>query len=181
MSELKLKTNAEPTIFNKEMVIGTLIAPVIGTIIGGYIGKSRMKDEMEHGKTVSENPSFWNKDTLIGGLAGNFVAYIGVKVALAAITLAALTPIPALLALAAVSAAAVGSIVVGAYIGGKAGESRLKAEYEEAKKQTIVEHIGRTTSPEIAKAVEYSMEHNKEWGKQVAEDRLLAAAQEQAR
>ena len=79
----------------------------------------------------------------------------------------------------AVAGAAIGlaGTLIGGYIGGKTGEARQARELEEAKHQTIVEHLSHTVSPEVGKAVEYSMQHNKEWGKQVSKDRLLAEAQ----
>jgi hypothetical protein len=172
--DLKLKTNREPTIFNKEMaiglmagvmlpgvgLIGALIAAAAGTVVGGLIGRSRMQDEKTHGKTVSEETSFWNKDALLGGLLGGFVGQVTAVAAMVALSIP-LSPV-------ALVATLLGSMALGAaaggYIGGSSGENNQKAEYEEAKKQTIVEHLSHNVSPEVGKAVEYSMEHNKEWG-----------------
>ena len=70
MSEaLVLKKTDAPSYFNKEALIGTLLVPGLGTIIGAMIGKSRMERERYEGKPVGE-PDFWNKDTLIGALLG---------------------------------------------------------------------------------------------------------------
>ena len=68
--QLTLKVNDEPTYFNKEMAIGTVIAPVIGTLIGGYIGKRRMEKEKTEGRITTDEPSAWNKDTLLGAGLG---------------------------------------------------------------------------------------------------------------
>lgn len=210
---LVLKKNDSPTYFNKEALIGTLLFPVVGTVIGAMIGKSRMEEEAKNGKVVTDKPSFWNKDTLLGGLVGNLVGCIGAAIAFFAVTGKSLTSFathfenvqfvadnahslggsPAVTELATstladmVTMGAIGLVVsgvvlagstlIGAYIGGKSGQARQTAEYEESKQQTIVNHLSHNVSPEVGKAVEYSMEHNKEWGKQVAEDRLLAQAQ----
>lgn len=171
---LVLRKNDYPTYLNKEALIGTLIAFPIGTAIGAYIGKKRMEEEQEHGKIVTDNPSFWNKDALIGGLLG--MAMSGVAALLTGVAAVAATGGIGFGVVAAVGGA-LAATALGTYIGGKMGISRQTSEYEEAKKQTIVNHLSQTVSPEVGKAVEYSMAHNKEWGKQVAEDRLLADAQ----
>ena len=181
MSEaLILKKTDAPTYFNKEALIGTLLVPGLGTIIGAMVGKSRMEDEAKSGKVVTDQTSFWNKDALMGGLLGDLVggAIFASVVGIGAIT-AVLTGVPVVFGAGAVAAGLgwAASVAVGTYLGGKSGEASQKAEFEEAKQQTIVEHLSHTVSPEVGKAVEYSMQHNKEWGKQVAQDRLLADAQ----
>src|SRR5437763_1367640 len=80
---LRLKTNHNPSIFNKDMflggLLGSLIAPgwgaIVGGAIGGLFGKNRQEKENREGKLVSE-PSFWNKDTLIGGIVGNAIGAV---------------------------------------------------------------------------------------------------------
>lgn len=189
MSEpLVLKTNATPSYFNKDTLLGLLIAGPLGVVVGAFVGKRRLEDERVNGKIVTQTPSFWNKDTLLGGLLGSIASGVAASLSFFAITGATMTAVvagvvlapAALLTGAAVAGTlALGGIALGAYAGGKLGQSRLTYEYEEAKKQHIVNHITRTVSPEVGKAVEYSLEHNKEWGKQVSEDRLLAEAQQQ--
>jgi len=169
--ELRLKTNAEPTIFNKEMVIGTLIFPIVGTFIGGWIGKNRMAREQREGRPVSATPSFWNKDTLLGGLLGSYLV-MGVSFALD-ITGPVGQVLGAIVSLA--------GVVAGAYIGGKHGEKRMEREYEQARQQQVVQQISQNVSPEMAQAVEYRMAHDKQWAKQALEEKLLAAAQENVR
>ena len=71
--------------------------------------------------------------------------------------------------------------LIGGYIGGKMGEKRMDREYEEAKKQNILQHVSRNVSPDIATAVEYTMDHKKDWGTKAMENKLLAAAMEQQR
>jgi hypothetical protein len=176
---LVLKKNESPTYFNKEALIGTLLAPGIGTIIGAMIGKSRMEEEAVNGKVVTDKPSFWNKDALLGGLLGDlvgaaiFVAVVGITAVSALVTGA-----PVVLGAGAIAAGLgwAASVAAGVYLGGKSGEVSEKKQFDQAKQQTIVYHISQTVSPEVGKAVEYSMQHNKEWGKQVTEDRLLADA-----
>lgn len=177
---LVLKKNESPTYFNKEALIGTLLAPGLGTIIGAMIGKSRMESEATSGKVVTDKPSFWNKDALLGGLLGDLV---GAGIIIAVVGIGAVSSIvagaaPVVLGATAVAAGLgwAASVAAGVYLGGKSGEASQKKEFEEAKQQTIVDHISHKVSPEVGKAVEYSMQHNKEWGKQVTEDRLLADA-----
>gem|GEM_PF-4782513 len=204
--ELTLKTNTTPSYFNKDTALGGmlglvvgglalnlfipgggLIAAAAGAVVGGMMGKKRQEHENAHGKQVGE-PSFWNKDTVIGGLIGIALAgvaalatglvAIGGTAAVAAAAPAA-APVVAGLGLLAMAAAVVGAPILGTYIGGRMGKKRQERELEEAKQQTIVENISRTVSPEIGQAVAYTMEHNKQWGKQVLEDKLLASAQAQ--
>ena len=188
---LTLKVTAEPTIFNKEALIG-FFTPLafIGAIIGGFIGKNRMEEEKSAGKIVTDKPSFWNKDTLLGGLIGGWVGALVAFVARGVIAGPAIAELaatgvvtganaPLLVTALAVSAViSLGSITLGAYLGGKSGQAHQVQEYEAAKQQTIVGHISKTVSHEVGKAVEYSMEHNKDWGKHVSEERLLAEAQQ---
>ena len=196
-NELTLKTNNTPTIFNKDMALGALIglsipligliAGPIGAVVGGFIGKRRIEEENSTGKRVGE-PSFWNKDTAIGGLSGWAIGgLVGVSIALAIIT-------PAIFAAHAAhtivapgiifAARAVGiassatGIAIGTYLGGKAGEKRQAAEYEEAKQQTIVRGLSQNVSPEVGQAVEYAMAHNKSWAADVTESKLMEQAQQ---
>lgn len=184
--ELTLKTNHSPSLFNKDMLlgalIGTLVMPPIGTLvgagIGGVVGKGIQEKENRNGKHVGD-PSFWNKDTAIGGLIGSFIGSVAAGVAMFAV--AGASPAIAAVGLAVAGAAWMASTGLGAYLGGKAGEKRQAREYEEAKQQTIVSHISNTVSPEVGAAVEYSMGHNKSWAKEVTEARLLAEAQQHTR
>ena len=220
--ELKLQTNHRPSFFNKDTLLGGLIGfsasafipgglIVAGLVVagssavGGYLGKQRQERENREGKTVGE-ASIWNKDTLIGGWIGNDIGWFIGAVAATAIVIAGF-------AAAGIDASAVagegykavaetfmekapaygfgaaatfltswlGGTAIGAYIGGSAGKARMGRELEEAKQQTIVAHLSQTVSPEVGKAMEYTMEHNKDWGKQVAQDRLLAEAMQQGR
>ena len=166
MSEpLVLKSDTPPTIFNKEMVIGTLLLPVFGTIIGAVVGKRRMERENTVGKLVDEKPGFWNMDTLLGGLIGGTVG---------SLLLALTGPV----GLAVEGVLLLGGTIAGAYLGGKAGEKRQEAEYDQARQQTIVRNLSASVSPEVAKAVEYTMAHNKSWSKDVAEQRMLEQSQQ---
>ena len=209
--ELKLKTNKEPAWFNKEMAIGGLLGleiPVVGlftaipgAILGGWIGKNRMENEKLHGKPVSDTPSFWNKDTLLGGAMGWITAgFIGVGVAVG-IVFAANPGIfsgafdaaqaPQLIESTfhmsttalrlATTAIMAGGAVLGAYLGGKHGEKRQMAEYEQAKQQQIVQQLSQNVSPEVGQAVGYRMEHDKQWAKQMLEEKLMAAGQQNTR
>ena len=137
-----LKVYDEPTVFNKEMAIGLFLAGPIGAIIGGFVGKSRMKNELQYGKTVGE-PTAWNKDTLLGGLMGNALGGLAV----AAVVVSLQLP----LAIAAFGGL-IGTIG-GAYLGAKKGEARMQQEYEYAQKQ---EHYFAGKAP--GKAAEVNLE-----------------------
>ncbi len=136
---LILRTNEEPTFFNKEAAIG-FIAPVpFGTIVGAVIGKKRMEREQANGKLVGE-PSTFNKDALLGGLLGWMV---GGGVAALALTSTA----PAAIAIAVT--AALGSTALGATIGGKQGKETQEKEYALAVAQQREQQIEK--SPSISK------------------------------
>ena len=184
-SPLILKPNEKPSHINKDMVIGALIIPtllggglvvaaigaLVGAVAGSFIGKKSMEHEAQHGKVISEHHNPMNKDTLGAGLTG----LLGGKI-LAALMLTAtggmLTAPLALFALASV----VGGGVVGALIGNKVNQNIHSKELEIAKKQTIVRHIEKHVSPETAKAVEYALEHNKEWANDITQKRMLEQA-----
>jgi len=198
---MTLQTHHNPSLFNKDMLLGgllgllipipgaALITAPIGGILGGLIGKNRLAKENREGKTVGE-PSFWNKDTLIGGLIGLALAGIaafsvgligaGATVVTAAAAPAA-APVVLGLGVGAVGAALFGVPILGAYIGGKIGKKRQEREYDEARRQQIVQQLSQNISPEIGQAVEYKMTHDKQWAKQMLEEKLLAAAQERTR
>ena len=181
---LTLKVNDQPTWLNKEMAIGTLLFPIVGTLIGGYIGKERMERELKEGRPVSASPSFWNKDTLLGasiGYALTGLIFMATTITAVAGTAATGSPVVGGLGALAMSASLVVPTILGAYLGGKHGQNRQVAEYAEATQQTIVQGLSQTMSPEIAQAVEYRMTHDKQWGKQMLEEKLLQAAQENVR
>ncbi|MDE3038732.1 MAG: hypothetical protein KGJ21_09835, partial [Pseudomonadota bacterium] len=71
------------------------------------------------------------------------------------------------------------TVVVGAYLGGKSGKQEMAREYEEARQQHIVRQISQNVSPEVGQAVEYTMANNKDWGKKMLEEKLLATGQPQ--
>ena len=116
---LTLAVHDEPTMFNKEMAIGTFFGP-IGMLIGGWIGKSRMSNELKYGKVVGE-PSGWNKDAALGFLGGNLLGGIVAAIMVAG---GAVAGIAALLPLAAG--------VAGGFMGAHHGEAAEFAEYQKA-------------------------------------------------
>lgn len=201
---LVIQTHHNPSLFNKDMLLGGLIGLVASAfipgggalgavftggsaVVGGLIGRARQNHENMHGKPVSE-PSVFNKDMLIGGLIGltlaGFVAAIAGTMALGGIFTAAAvapaaTPLVAGVGLAATLAAGALSPVIGGYIGGRMGKSQQEAELDVARHQKIGRYISETVSPEVGQAVEYSLGHNKEWAKNVLEDRLMQQAQDQ--
>lgn len=142
----KLMVNDEPTIWNKEMAIGTLLLPIIGTVIGGYIGKNRMRQEKAEGRTVTNEPSGWNKDTLLGGLIGTSVGGV-VGSILAAVAIGTFGPAGAI---AAHGVGLLAGMIVGGSIGAKFGKDRQLHDYEQSVEQdrqhTIKEAMGRSPS-----------------------------------
>ena len=116
----RLQVYDEPTMFNKEMAIGALMGfGPLGMIVGGLIGKSRMRSEKLNGKMVGE-PSAWNKDTILGGLLGSIAG-----VAILAVTMTTGVGVAAV-------AASIGGMLLGGYIGGQHGKGVQEAEYYKA-------------------------------------------------
>ena len=92
--QIRYKPFHSPSMFNKEMAIGTMLGlsvPIPGVnvltalgiaggagLIGGLIGKNRMKKEEVEGKLVSNNPSGWNNDggTWFGFAKFGFMFYV---------------------------------------------------------------------------------------------------------
>ena len=72
-----IPTNENPTFWNKDNALGALIGTFVagpfgliaGGAIGGFLGKSKMENELETGKVIKE-PTFWNKDAAIGAMLG---------------------------------------------------------------------------------------------------------------
>ena len=165
---LLLKTDQNPSYFNKELVIGTLLFPVVGTVIGAIIGKRRIERESTVGKLVTEQHETLNKDTIIGALLGGALGS-GVM------SMLALTgPVGALIGLAAFA----GGAIFGGMVGNKFDERQHAAEWEMAKHQTIVRNISASVSPEMGSAVEYALSHNKSWAKDITERQLLEQSQQ---
>jgi hypothetical protein len=180
--ELTLKTNKQPTLFNKDMVLGTLLGLMIpgglilkpfillgSAAVGGYIGKSTQERENREGKKVNE-ASFWNKDTLIGGLMGMEIGTI-----IGAVAFIALLAAPAV-AVGALLTSAVGGTVMGTYFGGKMGEHQQAKEYEEAKRQLVETQIGKAIAPQLAQEPELG--HGKKFVQAIDQERLLAMVQD---
>ncbi len=159
---LILKTDEQPTIFNKEMVIGTLIAPGLGTIVGGYIGKQRMEREAISGK-IMDKPSLANKDALLGWLAGGLVGGI------AALVLATTAPALALVAMIATP-------VVGAVIGARRGKETQGIEYAQALAQKNARESERGQTKYVV--FENERANGKSYGADILAERLRAANQQ---
>lgn len=180
--ELRYKSDKEPTFLNAEAIIG-LMSPlsIVGGIIGGWLGQERMERERTEGKIVSSEPSSWNREALIGGMIGADIGVIGGYIlgimAAAATELVAAATFANPVGWAVGIAVALGATAVGSYMGADVGEKRQVREYEEAKKQYIVSQLSQNVSPEVGQAVEYTMAHNKDWGKKMLEEKLITAGQ----
>jgi len=203
--ELTLKTNASPTIFNKDMLLGGLAAAALtgltggtvllgaaivggGALVGGFLGEKRMEREATIGKKVGE-PSFWNKDTLIGGLLGSVIGspVLGAIAGIAALaigvaTAGAATPLVVGAAAIAGLAGVVAAPVIGAYVGGRMGETRMANELQDARQQNIVNDLSKS-SPAVSQAVEYAMANDKtkNWTQQIENERAMAQNQQPTR
>lgn len=155
MSEtLTLKTQNQPTVFNKEMVIGTFLVPIpiIGSVIGGMVGKRRMEQENVSGKTVSNDPSRINKDAVLGGLLGLIGGSIASNVLVAAAVMITGAPVGAAIGAAAVATWAAGGLI-GAAIGSNHGVKQELHEFKTAKNQ----HQSKNIAHAVAQAMEHQM------------------------
>ncbi len=171
---LRLKTAPqESTIFNKDMLLGTLAgwtvgglfgAP-LGAVIGGVLGKNRIDRENLEGKIVSK-PSFWNKDTVIGALGGHVVG--GLAAAAVILTISTKAIIGGALAtsplgmLAIAATLIVGGTLIGANIGGNQGARRMESEYQQAVAQNMAQSVEPSRAPaqepDLAKAKSFVQE-----------------------
>ncbi|MEK6746563.1 MAG: hypothetical protein ABL867_02545 [Rickettsiales bacterium] len=189
---LILSTNKKPTMFNQEMAIGFLINPIIGTIVGGIIGKKRMEHELAEGKIVRE-PTAVNKSALLGGLIGAAVAGVinaGIMMATIAtetistsgIVTAAMIPAAATattsiaaLLLPALAIAAT-AITIGSYIGGQMGKKTQAAEYAQAVQQYNEQKTNLSPSHSLEQAYEQNV--GKNHVAEILKERALAQAKQ---
>ncbi|MBV8939411.1 MAG: hypothetical protein JO089_06190 [Alphaproteobacteria bacterium] len=123
-----------PTFWNRDTAFGAAIGSLIaspfiggpvGGLIGGMIGKSRMENEAENGKIVSE-PTFWNKAVAVGAVLGSIALSV---VAGAAALAMHLDPASAYLLMGLGSGA---GLVAGGVIGGNQDKARQEKEYADA-------------------------------------------------
>jgi hypothetical protein len=193
--ELRLKTNQNPSIFNRDMGLGAMIAlamPMglflapVGAIVGGFYGKNRIEKENTVGKVIRQ-PSILNKDTLIGALTGKFVGSIvgiiigtgilaakGVVLTAAGMAAPAAIPIVATVGVLTFGIMA-GFIALGAVVGGKAGKERMGHEYADA----VSQHAAEMSASKVpALDMGLSQEPAKSYAAQIEAQRLLAASQQ---
>jgi hypothetical protein len=161
-------------------LLGSLFGPIFGTaagmMIGGFIGKNRMEVETTQGRKVSDTPSFWNKDTLLGGLIGLVSGgLVGMVIAAAGIAIAASGgPIAGLsLAAAGLLAGTAVATFAGAVIGGKHGQKRLLDDYRQAALQEQQRQPAAT--PDFS--VELDMQPGKSFAQDIELQRKQAATQ----
>ena len=153
----------EPTFWNRDAVVGFVIGNIPGMIIGGLIGKSRMKDEQMTGKVVSE-PSFWNKSIFSGLLVGGLIAtavVLGTLYGFPLVTGVALTEATFKSMVLPLNGAVLGIELIGGIMGGLSGKERLTKEYNEAKAY-VAEHgnyaPGQEKAPKISRATQVTPE-----------------------
>jgi hypothetical protein len=153
------------------MVIGTLLFPIVGTVIGAYMGKNRMEHEREHGKEITD-PTIFNKDMILGGLlAPTVTGLVGVAItiALTALTVASggdfssvaqaeaainATTGVAAAGMAITQMATLAAFPIGALLGGWSGQSDMESEKSQAISQlqsyAMSQHFGKSQQPELA-------------------------------
>lgn len=125
-------SNEEPTFFNREMALGTYIFPVVGTIIGGFIGKSRMESEQATGILVKP-PSRMNITALNGFLYGSMVS--------AFVSMAVLTIGGPAAVLGAIGIL-IGGTALAAFAGGSYQKDKMDALYEQGRRNEMNEKTG---------------------------------------
>lgn len=139
------KPSGRPSFWNRDTAVGfsagsLIFSPIVGLVgmlIGGFHGKSRIRNEQENGKAVSEHASFWNKNTLIGAAVGFYATIIPAVVI-------SLTVAPALLPV--MTGLSFVGLVVGTIIGGNQGITRQHNEYQTAK-EWVRNNGGRNYEP----------------------------------
>jgi hypothetical protein len=121
----------------------------VGMVVGGFVGRQRIKRENEEGRIV-QPPTHFNK-LLIAGLAVGIAAAAGVGLLATAITysgLAFFTAKAAAIAGWAYTAGAITCIGGAGYLGASYGKRLMAAEHEFASHSGIpVDHNGRTITP----------------------------------
>lgn len=155
---LTLKTNEEPTIFNKEMAIGTFIEPGLGTIVGGIIGKKRMEREQTHGRQI-DTPSYLNKDALLGCMVGGVIGAI------------------AGLGILSVPFGLIGASI-GVVIGGARGKHTQEKEYAQAVEQQREQQMGISPLASKRTAQEYENVPTKSYRAEIQAERARSAIQQ---
>lgn len=163
---IRVPSTKEPSVFNRGMAAGfgagllvpfIPFTPLIGAAIGGFMEKSKLEHEKEHGHEVTK-PTLWNKDLLTGAGLGSLASMLVVPLVTAALAVAAVgAPAVAVGALAAY----VGSVALGGLIGGALGKSRMEKEWKDAKEYVAThggEYQGRTI--EMAKAIQPQVTQN---------------------
>lgn len=165
--ELRLQTNERPKFINDELALSLLATSLIPVtafaalpiavctslgcaLVGGYLGKRRMEQELAEGKKIKP-PSLFNKQMLFGALIGaNIGGLLGeAGVALVVGTKAA----TATVLLVSGIVGAVGAFV-GGVAGGLGGKDKMKDDYQEAKRQQWTKEHSR--EPELAQDIELS-------------------------
>jgi hypothetical protein len=170
--------SATPTYFNRSMAAGLgigfvvggagLIIPVIGALVGGYLGKKDMEQEQKEGRVVSA-PGLLKKESIkdgmiglgIGSLVGGVIALGILALALpaaaggisAAATVAAAEGLFVPLIAAAVSG--ITAMAAGGLLGLSHGKNRMEYEWKAAKDYVAAngEYKGKDQSPSIMQAV----------------------------
>lgn len=183
MAQLTLQKNDQPTFFNKEMLIGLLFTPmslsgfgaIAGGLIGAFVGKERMEREKRDGKIVSDKPSFWNKDTMLGALIGQTLG--GVLAAIAAVTL--ISPVVTIGVAMSITAGVLGGATIGAYFGGKHGQKNELSEFAHAQLQQ--QQKEKIRSRESAREQEMEQEKSPAYAAKIDQERSLSSVLQNTR
>ena len=177
-----LKVDAEPTIFNKEMVIGALMPGIglpIGAIVGGIMGNSRMQREKLQGRIVSDEPSGWNKDAILGAELGGIGGVIaGIA---AAATLAIMFTSMAPLAGLVMWGGYLTGMGAGAYIGSSQGIASERKDYEKAKHQEAERGISQAISQSQERGQGLEQQPSRNHAAQIETERSAMATNQQQR
>jgi hypothetical protein len=176
MAELKIPQTEEPTLLNKDAVIGAGLAQLLtiplsfvadfvvpgsgspvaismitaGGLIGGKIGKTRMEDEVLNGKEVS-TPTIFNKTAVAYGFGATFAVGI-IATLTAAVALVANSPALMEIAGLPVVGAMLGAPFLGAAYGAFSGKAEMQRDYDQAIEN--LQSKAKTQSVAIEKAQE---------------------------
>lgn len=136
-------TGGMSTLFSGATLLANLGASLAGGIVGGYVGKEKMKYDLIHGKTVKE-PSMLNMGLFTGLMGG---VSLGVGIAYAVFAMASAATFTAWAPTIAIGTAVMTPLIT--YFNAKEQYNLQQKEYDQAE-HTVRVNAMKGKSPEVA-------------------------------